>query len=216
MRRLHRFSPNCKGTKKTTANPKTRAERNHESSQIITRESQKTFWMNSDHMNIDSHNIVVVQHLKTSHCHTHLLNKNHQMDQKSSATGTQTKHPHWTMFAKHLLNVCYRWVPKKSALSTPETLKTTKIRCVWAAPGSWKRALLALLVLCSLADHNGQFSDVWRELTWLISNSLNKRSSREECRFNRNISGGCVTMKKQMTSRKLTTCWTGISIIYKI
>lgn len=40
-------------------------------SQTITRESQKTFWMNSDHMNIDSHNIVFVQHLKTSHCHTH-------------------------------------------------------------------------------------------------------------------------------------------------
>ena len=69
-------------------------------SQIITRESQKTFWMNSDHMNIDSHNIVFVQHLKTSHCHTHVLNKNHQMDQKSSATGTQTKHPHSTMFEK--------------------------------------------------------------------------------------------------------------------
>ena len=92
-------------------------------SQIITRESQKTFWMNSDHMNIDSHNIVFVQHLKTSHCHTHthLLNKNHEMDQKSSATGTQTKHPHSTMFGKHLLNVCYRWVPKKSGIQAGNT-----------------------------------------------------------------------------------------------
>lgn len=102
----------------------------YENHRLSQGESQKTFWMNSDHMNIDSHNIVFAQHLKTSHCHTHLLNKNHQMDQKSSATGTQTKHPHSTMFAKHLLNVCYRWLPKKSALSTPETFKTTKIRCV--------------------------------------------------------------------------------------
>lgn len=41
---------------------------------------------------------------------------------------------------------------------------------------------------------HGQFSDFWTELTWLISNCLNKRSSREECRFNRNISGGYVTI----------------------
>ena len=155
--------------------------------------------------------------MKTSHCHTHVLNKNHQMDQKSSATGTQTKHPHLTMFAKHLLNVCYRWVPKKSALSTPETLKTTKIRCVWAAPGSVKRALLALLSLCSLADHNGQLSDVWRELTWLISNCLNFAEVQGK---NAGSTGTKVVNVLQFFTNDKQEIWqrvlTGISIIFKI
>lgn len=68
-------------------------------------------------MNIDSHNILFVQHLKTSHCHTHthtvthththVLNKNHQMDQKSSATGTPTQtstfNDVWKTFVECLL-----------------------------------------------------------------------------------------------------------------
>ena len=90
---LHRFSPISKGTPKPTANDKTRAERNHDFRRLSQGNLRKHSKMNSDHMSIDSHNIVFVQHLKSSHCHTHthLLNKNHQMDQKSSATGTQTQ-----------------------------------------------------------------------------------------------------------------------------